>query len=302
MKKILFTIIAVTIATLCLFQSCNKKEVFENLPKKTDKITTLGEIDKISIDVADFHTYALKKFLEEMYSENAVLDEETVVKMANFFEEEMFNYDFKYIGLDNVNVKFSEFFDYSTVKKMLSVSRAGYDISEFILNNPKFRLADIKTSLIKTKSENIDNNMLFLIEKSETFEDFQQNYLDFVKEELADIRTQKTFDEYLYLRIFADVYLSSFECWVEFFDTLGADSKNSCCTFDSKNECKCWWCRVKKKAKEIWKEVKPHVTADAIGAGLGAAGGAALGGIGAIPGALGGGCLNSAGSILGDLF
>lgn len=289
MKKIFILIIMATV--LIIFAGCKNETETTN----DGKIAQFEEIDKISSEVAEFHTYTIKKYLKEIYSKEDIFDQKTAEKIVDFIEKEMFNYNFNYLKINNINHSFFKTFDYFTIEKLISFGNIGYDLLKLELNPPNVKsselndhIANLNTLLIQTKCNNIEENILPLIEQSETFEEFQQNYLNYVKKELSNVQT---IDEYQLIRIFADVFLSSIECWVEFFIT---------------NNSKSWWGdawnTVKETASDIWHEIKPYCKADAAGAIVGAGIGVWVDGIGAGPGAVVGGCSGSMCAIIEDIL
>jgi hypothetical protein len=289
MKKTnIITLISVAVIALTVFvvfSSCNKEK--ENTDNKNQKSLQIEDINEISSEIAKFHTFAMKKFLTEIYSENDILDDNSVEKMVIFFKNEMINYDFKYIKLNKDNMDFSEILSLENIETMISFSENSYDFSTLNLNLSNANsselaiyLATLNTALIKTKCSNIDVNVPNLIINSENFEEFRLNYLDFVENELSDIQTN---DEYMYIRFFADVYLSSIEYVPEFL-------------FKDNSKGKFW-----DMLKEAWEIAKPIVAADASGAVAGAMVGAVTG-PGIVATGMAGACGSSAGYCVGQLI
>jgi hypothetical protein len=199
---------------------------------------------------------------------------------VNFLKKEMRNYDFKYVQLDKDNLDFSEFLSLENIKTMISASENGYDLSMLHLSLPNAQASDLKaylatlnTKVIQTKCNNIDIKVPEIIQEAENFEEFKLNYLKFIEKELADVQTN---DEYMYIRFFADVYLSSCEYVTEFL-------------FNSNSKGKFW-----EMVKEAWEIAKPICAADAGGAVMGAMAGVAGGPGGIVGCGMVGACGNSA--------
>jgi predicted RNase H-related nuclease YkuK (DUF458 family) len=84
MKKSIFVVaVAVVMAASIggtIMYSCQKDQ--EPVKSKSaiseQKSLQFEDIDKISSEMADFHTFTMKKFLAEIYSENDVLDNKSV--------------------------------------------------------------------------------------------------------------------------------------------------------------------------------------------------------------------------------
>lgn len=144
----------------------------------------------------------------------------------------------------------------------------------------KTYLTTLNTVLITTKYSNIDVKVPEIIEKSENFEEFRSDYLNFIEQELSDIQTK---DEYMYVRFFADVYLSSIEYVTEFL-------------FKDNSKGKFW-----DTVKAAWNIAKPIVAADASGAVAGAMA-ELVTGPGVVATGMGGACGCSAGYCVGQLI
>jgi hypothetical protein len=274
----------VAIISGIILYSCQKDTA--RLKSTIPKIESLTfeDIDRISSEIADFHTFAMKKFLVEVYSEKDILDNNSVAKIVNFIEKEMRGYDYKYIQLDKDNLDFSEILSLENIETMISFSKNNYDFSKLQLKLSNTQsselekyLATLNTNVIQMKCNNIDSKVPAIIKESEDFEEFKLKYLNFVEKQLADVKTK---DEYLYIRFFADVYLSSVEYVTEFLFNDNAKGK--------------FWEMV----KEGWNIAKPIVAADAEGA----VGGAMVGmvtGPGIVACGMGGACSNSMIKVIG---
>jgi hypothetical protein len=291
MKKYYVTLVALAIMAASIggimMCSCHKDPVKSAISEL--KSLKIEDIDKISSEMADFHTFTMRKFLTEIYSEKDILDDNSVEKIVNFIKQEMRDYDFKYIQLNEDNLNFSEFLNLKNIKTMISLSENGYDLSGLLnLDLPSAQSSELKTYLaslntvaIQTKLNNIELNVPEIIGKSEDFEEFKSSYLKFVENELVDVQTH---DEYMYIRIFADTYLSSFEYVTEFL-------------FQGNSKGKFW-----DTVKEAWNQAKPIVAADASGAVMGAMLGVIGTGPGIVVGGMGGACAGSAGYCVGKLM
>ena len=283
-------IISTIFASAILFVSCNKNEI----PREI--IDEFAEIDKFSAEVGDFHTFALKKYLEEVYSEDDVLNEEMFEEITNFIKREILSYNFKHIKIDKNNAAFSNIFDYATMTKILSIGRGHSDLSVFTRTNSNGKSSedavlpdDLNIVLIEQKTKVIDDSLAVLVERSNTFDEFKVNFLNFSIKELANIQTEQTLNEYMYLRYFADTYLSSIEVWGEFFTDLDDITDD-------------WYDPARRGWGSFWNAVKPHVLTDAKGAAVGALMCAAGGPKAALAGAMLSGCGASILSILDTFF
>ena len=276
-----FAIILATalVAGVTIFYACTKD--------KEETVMNFTEIDKVSSDIADFHTYAMTKFLKEVCSNEDVVNQNTIDKLNHFIEKEVLNYDFKYLKFDASTGHLSNIYDYEMYQKICSTVAKGYDFSTFssIKNTSTskatamlmpattttFTMATVNNvvvapiySLIERKCQNIENKMSSLVTTYNDFGQLKTAYLKYVTEELKDVTTT---NDYTYLRCYADVYISSFEYWVNYYGTKG-------------------W------LKDTWNKVKEGVAVDAggavAGAIYGAYAGAVAGGVGAAPGAAAG--------------
>ena len=276
--KLSIALIAVVlVAGAGIFWACQKEKI-----EKMD----FTEIDKVSSDIADFHTYAMTKILNNPHLYEDAESKNSIDKLNDFIIKEMLNYDFKYLKIEANTTPSSYIFDYSAYKEIASIVEKGYDFSKISnavnTTNSKSISAAARTNtelvvvnntvptpsynLIERKCQNIENKMSSLVTIYNDFGQLQTAYLKFVAEELKDV----TFiNDYTYLRYYADVYISSFEYWVNYYSG------------------------TKGKLGDIWNKVKVGVGVDAAGAIGGAIGGAVggavvgslAGGVGAGPGA-----------------
>jgi len=284
LKSLTTSLTAVLLASTIIFYACEKTK---------DAVMDFTEIDKVSADIADFHTYAMTKILNEVHLYEDIEGQNCIEKLNNFIEEEMLNYDFKYLNFDAGTAHFPNTYDYAMYQKICSTIEKGYDFSAFstIENTPisnaknmviampavTFSMATVNNrvvapnyNLIDRKCQNIENKMSSLVTMYDDFGQLKTAYLKYVAEELKDVTTT---NDYVYLRNYADVFISSFEYWIDYY-------KNG----------------TKGKFKDIWNKVKEGVIVDATGAVVfgvaGAVGGAVVGsmagGVGAGPGAAAG--------------
>ena len=279
-KKVkLFAVLltVVLVAGAGIFYACEKT--------KDSVKMDFSEIDKISAEIGEFHTYAMTKFIDEVSSSKdiVIVDQNYINKLTLFFEKEMLNYDFKHLKLDDYPSNFSDIYDYSTYQKICSTIKKGYDFSVFssientsntkatVMLATSSRIVTPNYILIEKKCKNIENKMESLVTINNTFKEVQTAYLKFITEELKDVTN---INDYTYLRYYADVYISSFEYWVDYY---------------SKNGAKGW-------LRDTWNKVKEGVAVDAggavaggiYGAYTGAAAGSVVGGVGAAPGVVAG--------------
>ncbi|MDR2979847.1 MAG: glycine zipper family protein [Bacteroidales bacterium] len=271
------------------FCACTKdEEGLTPIQSRSKELKEFEEIDKISSEMADFHTYVMKKFLEEERFGNNVLDQNAVDEIVNFIKKEMSNYDFKYIEINQESIHFLEIMDIKNIEAIISFSKNNYDFSKVELNlsyakpsELKDYIATLNTILIEEKCKKIEDNMLNLIGKSETFQEFKLYYLKFIENELVNVQTK---NEYTYIRYFADISLSSIEYITEFL-----------CENNSKG-------KFGDMLKEGWNIAKPIVAADAGGAVIGAMAGAIGSGPGIVAGGMTGAIGSSAGYCIGNLI
>ena len=190
--------------------------------------------------------------------------------------------------------------DISFMESVENLQKNGYDF-RCIQTSPEVMeyIEELETIQISDLCVSINNEIKNLIEASETFENFEMSYNNFIQERLLFFRENSLIEEYYYAKLYSDVYLSSID-YISYY--LCGESKGP------------RWDKFKSKLNEVWEEVKPIVAADAggavagaiTGAAAGAAVGAAAGGVGAGPGALMGaktgavvgGCAQSAGKIV----
>ena len=237
--------------------------------------------------MAAFHTFFMKKFLAEC--EYDVLDITTCKELIISIEREMLEYDFTHIVLSPDNIQFVDMLHLENIHTMIAFSESGnYNFSGLHLHIPgqspsllENYIATLNTRLIQEKFIRIENAFSRILYDTESFESLREMYSASVKEILSHV---KTTDEYMYIRIFADMYLSSFEYITEYLL-----SKNP-------SKGKLW-----DTIKEAWNIAKPIVGADVGGAVTGAMAGT-VSGPGIVATGMAGACGASATYCIGPYY
>lgn len=289
MRKKCISIFILLVTFVVAFVSCSDDDELLRLNNKTleSSVENKEYIDKVSLEIASFHDYVITYFANDVYQQGIVINEEFFNDIRTIMIDMSKSYGFKYLDA-------SLFSNYSLSGKDLM---GMYDkISLHDTLNVSIIDRYNSTAISLQHAERVSNDCIRKMEDiffdSKDFDDFYDAYYLYVNSQL---NTVKDFYSYLCIRFYTDMYMSSFTTWCNYIyaDNAIKGSNNPS-----------WWEKAKKKAKEVWNEVKPVVSADAQGAVAGAIRGAATGGVagagvGAAGGALGISAAKCVGNILG---
>ena len=272
-----FAALFVAIASILLFYGCKKDNSLIPVEKGMITQAEKDEIDNLSLEIVQFHDYAIRKFLDDLYVSGDIFNNEYYLKICESLKQSVDEYSFSYLKREELkNVSFT----YDEIQKMMEAG----DSLDFPMCTCENFKPDVK--IVKSKCQRIEDIFSVLLEEANTFdkfEDFKIQYTYLVNEELASIDNIET---YIPIRFFADMYIGSFETWASYLYN------------DDNHKRQKAWTDIVNKAKEVWTTIKPAVVADAAGAGVGAMAGACAGGVGAGPGAAIGAIGSSAGKAI----
>lgn len=236
----------VATTTGIFFYACQKDDnLKENTsPSSSEKQISFAEIDAISSEVADFHGYAIKAFLNDMYKTTDVLDEEYTRKLNDFVCAFAQQYKWKHLN--------------SKLFYQANIPLSHAELKQIIDDSNHDKMPKT-SSTVSIKCRYIESKAKELFETSVSLQRFKIDFAQFVETELSDVTDTC---EYFEIRIFADVFVNSLETWGEYM--YGDIAKNAC---ESS-----WWNKIKSTASDVWNNIKPVVAADANGAVVGAMG------------------------------
>jgi hypothetical protein len=222
----------------------------------------------------------INAFLKDMYQQGDTFNEEYANDFYELLVSKLNSTEVSYIDLSNLEEVIPS---YETIMEWNE-----QDFGEKIHNiEGTEELFDL--NLIQSQSISIENYFEGLINRFADEEDFSiDDFQNTFYEDVENLVASDEINDYFAIKVFTDVYFSSFETWVQNLEERRSPQKEAS-----------WWDNFKTKAKEVWAEVKPIVKADAEGAVTGAMV-AAVAGPGA--GAVAGGCGASAGKAVSNLI
>ncbi len=286
MKKLNLYIV-VLLAVGVTFIACNDKEEKEQKIISCNKSFAVtasnSEIDNISEEVATFHDYLINYFWNDIFEKDMRCNSDLILKMRDLIVEKAKTYPFAYISKD----EFEKEIDNDTFVELC------FDAMKYDTLNLSYMAKlygdklDMDFASVEKEANQIAIHLENLFYTSATPEEMEKAYESYVVRRLGFMKTE---EEYLVLRFYADMYLSSFTTWCNILygdENIEVKKKTS------------WlasaWNKAKQTAKAVWKEVKPVVKADAGGA----AGGAIVGAAGGVAGAATGAATGAAASSIG---
>lgn len=270
------------IAIMSLLFSCQEEKLdkndFRNKSLPVEINITCSEVDDISAEVAEVHNVIINDFMKTMYKQGDVFDETYLDNIYAFTLKELGSMELKYI-----DVKYLQKPNFQDIINGIQID----DIQTF-LDRASFEV-NCDKELVASQCNDIQNHFeelfyKFAEDKEYSIDNVRADYQDYVRQTIAG----NNINDYLCVKVFSDMYLSSFQTWFIYFNPANNTKGLSE-----------YWNSAKAAAKQFYHDAKPVAKADAAGAALGALGGVAVGGVGAGPGAIGGGALTSMGKILG---
>jgi len=272
--------------------SCNENDkiVSDSHKNQTTEIMTTEKVNNYSSDICGFHDYSVTYLWDRLQGSLPLCDSVFLLQVRAIVGDLSLEYSFEFIERGGfLNSWDNSFFVNMCMDAMqtdtldLSLERSLYE-----------RQFDIDCSLIERKANEAVLVLEDLFYNSNTPDEMEIAYKRYVNGLLVNVGNSY---EYMCIKFYTDMYLSSFTTWCNILN--GDRSKVSLKKKES------WlagaWRKVKTKAKETWKELKPVVSADAEGAVAGAMAGACVGGVGAGPGAASGAVATSTGKAVGML-
>lgn len=239
-------------------------------------------LDDISRELGAFHTIVMSDFDEKLKSEQ--LSEFSQSEIIQFIQNEMRAYQFHKIKISDTDIdNVSKFCNEQFTEEVQKFTNSGFDLtglsSTFIGDENFYN----KLNIIQFQNycNEIDENFLSFLTISTSHNDLSRRYFKFIDEELKEFMNKKVENDYLLARIFADVYLSSFNFLVIHYDNANTKGK--------------LWESIKQTVKDAWQVAKPIVVSDAGGAAIGAMAGSLAGGPGIVAGGMAGACTSSLG-------
>ena len=146
----------------------------------------------------------------------------------------------------------------------------------------------LSLDIIRDYYSRSENLILDFISSSNSFEEYELNYTNYIQDSLVTLWNAGYKDEYFYIKLCFDISKSTISYMTDYYLDILDNSKGP------------RWDKFKNKVREVWNEVKPVVAADVEGAVAGGAVGLVTG-VGADVGAVAGGCGQSAGYCAGTI-
>ncbi len=287
MKAIKTCLIVVSLFALFSCEKESEQNSFE-FTKSSEYFSSTKDIDAMSEEITDFHDYFIHFFWDNIYKESMTCDADFILAMRDIVTDKAKAYPFVYIDKSGFE---KDDDDDSFVNLCFDAMKGDtLDLSrEEMLYGDK---VDVNFALVEREANQAAAHLENLFYTSSTPEEMEVAYENYVEKRLDNMKTQQ---DYLCLRFYTDMYLSSFTTWCNILYGQNDGTKKS-------NWWKSAWDKAKQTAKDVWKEVKPVVKADAEGAVGGAVVGMAAGGVGAGPGAVGGAAGSSIGKCVGNIL
>lgn len=276
-----------------VISSCNENDkiVGDGHKNQTIEIMTTEKVNNYSSDICEFHNYSVTYLWDRLQGSSPLCDSAFLLQVRTIVGDLSRDYSFEYIERDGFLNSWDNSFFVNMCMDAMQTDTLDLSFEKSLYERP----FNINCSLIERKANAAILVLEDLFYNSNTPDEMEVAYKRYVNGLLSDINNSY---EYMCIKFYTDMYLSSFTTWCNILN--GDRSKVSLKKKDS------WlsgaWKKVKAKAKETWKELKPVVSADAEGAVAGAMVGACAGGVGAGPGAATGAVATSTGKAVGMLI
>lgn len=241
-----------------------------------------------------FHDYFIDYFYNNVYNKNLKCDSETLLYIKDLAIEKNQDYSFEYMNKED----FMQDIDNDTFLNVCFDAMKYENLNLLSLKNTYGDKLDMDFSMIEKEASQCIDYLENLFYNADTPEEMENKYNEYINSKLSGLKTKM---EYISLKFYTDMYLSSFTTWCNILYG-GGEKMFTLKKKDKKGWLSSAWSSVKQAAKETWKEVKPVVAADAKGAVKGAIVGACAGGVGAGPGAAYGAAGSSAGKCVEQII
>ena len=255
--------------------------------KSSEYFSSTKDIDAMSEEIADFHDYFIHLFWDSIYKEGMTCDADFILAMRDIVNDKAKSYPFVFIDKNG----FGKYYDDDSFVDLCFDAMKGDTLDLSYVENLYGDKVDVNFALVEREANQAAAHLENLFYTSSTPEEMEAAYENYVEKRLGNMKTQQ---DYLCLRFYTDMYLSSFTTWCNILYGQNDGTKKS-------NWWKSAWDKAKQTAKDVWKEVKPIVKADAKGAVTGAMVGLAGGAAGVGGGAVTGACVDSAGKCIDNI-
>mgnify|MGYP004552061997 FL=1 len=286
MKVIKKCLIVVSLLALFSCEKESEQNSFE-FTKSSVGFSSTDDIDAMSEEIADFHDYFIHLFWDSIYKEGMTCDADFILAMRDIVNDKAKSYPFVFIDKNG----FGKYYDDDSFVDLCFDAMKGDTLDLSYVENLYGDKVDVNFALVEREANQAAAHLENLFYTSSTPEEMEAAYENYVEKRLGNMKTQQ---DYLCLRFYTDMYLSSFTTWCNILYGQNDGTKKS-------NWWKSAWDKAKQTAKDVWKEVKPIVKADAKGAVTGAMVGLAGGAAGVGGGAVTGACVDSAGKCIDNI-
>lgn len=286
MKAIKKCLIVVSLFALFSCEKESEQNSFE-FTKSSVGFSSTDDIDAMSEEITDFHDYFIHFFWDNIYKEGMTCDADFILAMQDIVNDKAKVYPFVYIDKSG----FEKDDDDDSFVNLCFDAMKGDTLNLSYVEMLYGDKVDVNFALVEREANQAAIHLENLFYTSSTPEQMEAAYEKYVEQRLGNMKTQQ---DYLCLRFYTDMYLSSFTTWCNILYGQNDGTKKS-------NWWKSAWDKAKKTAKNVWKEVKPVVKADATGAAAGALVGLSAAGVGAGPGAASGALGGSLGACVNNL-
>lgn len=275
-------------STLFSFTSCSKSNE-ELVVQKSMICDDIVLTNALTNEIADIHTIVMGQYLSTGVLNKAIpLSNEVVSEINNLLLSQINDYKFNYVNWSNNSTTFIS--DFITCNNLQALIDHGstfdfVDIHFENINNNDLAtyVQSLSLDIIRDYYSRSENLILDFISSSNSFEEYELKYTNYIQDSLVTLWNAGYKDEYFYIKLCFDISKSTISYMTDYYLDILDNSKGP------------RWDKFKNKVREVWNEVKPVVGADIGGAFAGAMVGAVAGGVGAGPGAITGGCATSAG-------
>lgn len=292
-KHVTTSLLIVSLVMFCV-TSCSKdkEQVVEQKSMVSDNLVLANALTS---EIADFHTIVMSQYLSTGVLDEAIpLSYEVVSEIKGLLTSQIDNYKFNYVMWDSSAITFINDFITCDNLKVLIENSSNLDFGNIQFENvDNAGLAayvnSLDLSMIRDCCGSFENLILDFISSSNSFDEYEQKYVDYIHERLEPLWYAGYKDEYFYIKLYFDIGKSTIRYMTDYYLDKLDDQKGP------------RWDKFKNKVKEVWNEVKPVVAADVEGAVAGGMLGAVAAGVGAGPGAVTGACATSAGYCAGAI-
>lgn len=280
-------------STLFSFTSCSKSNE-ELVVQKSMICDDIVLTNALTNEIADIHTIVMGQYLSTGVLNKAIpLSNEVVSEINNLLLSQINDYKFNYVNWSNNSTTFIS--DFITCNNLQALIDHGstfdfVDIHFENINNNDLAtyVQSLSLDIIRDYYSRSENLILDFISSSNSFEEYELKYTNYIQDSLVTLWNAGYKDEYFYIKLCFDISKSTISYMTDYYLDILDNSKGP------------RWDKFKNKVREVWNEVKPVVAADVEGAVAGGAVGLVTG-VGAGVGAVAGGCGQSAGYCAGTI-